>query len=33
MKLKLQDITAGRLSLARGHRVNQNIVGTFFNML
>jgi len=33
MKLKLQDMTAGRMSLARGHRMNRNTVGTFFKML
>jgi len=30
MKLELQDMTAGTTSLARGHRMNRNIVGTFF---
>jgi len=33
MKLKLQYVTAERLSLARGHRMNWNVAGTFFTML
>lgn len=33
MKLKLQDMSAESLSVARAQRVNWNTVGTFFNML
>jgi hypothetical protein len=33
MKLKLQDMTAESRSLARDQRMNQNIVGIFFNTL
>jgi hypothetical protein len=31
LKLKLQDMTAENLSLARAHRMNRDTVGTFFN--
>jgi len=33
MKLKVRDMAAERMSLARAPRMNQNIVGTFFNTL
>jgi len=33
MKLKLQDMTAESLSLARAEGMNRNPLGTFFNML
>jgi hypothetical protein len=33
MKVKLLYMTAERLFLARGHRLNRNIAGTFFIML
>ena len=33
MELKLQDLTAKILSLARDQRLNQNTIGTFFNTL
>jgi len=33
MKLKMHDITAEGLSLARAERTNRNPIGTFFNML
>lgn len=32
-KLKLQDMAAGNLSLARAQRMNRHTVGTIFNML
>ena len=33
IKLNLQDMTAGSLSLVRLHRVNPNTAETYFNML
>ena len=33
MKLKLQDMTAESLSVARAQRVNRNTFGTFFNVI